>query len=286
MKKWIVLFVGIICVSISAIFVKKANVTGLVAAFYRIVFALTIIGPMFFIKRKKNITKKNLIICITGGLLFGFELAFWNISVMSSTATIPTLLVNLSSVWVCFGAFVFLKEKVTIMHLIGNFVALLGVVIIIGINKIVNLKLDSGVLYALIASVFLAGYTLVIKKARNNTDTISVIFYALIGSLISLSIMCLFGKVKLSGFSAESWVYLVCIGVVTQVGGYVSINYALGHMDSIKVSLATLLQPVLTAVFASLLLNEIIKSQKIYGGIIILFGLGISFIKPKKLVGL
>ena len=274
------------CVSISAILVKKANVTGLATAFYRIVFALSIIAPMFITKRKKSITKKNIIICIGAGLLFGFELAFWNISVMSSTATIPTLLVNLSSVWMCFGAFVFLKEKVTIMHLRGNFVALLGVVIVIGINQIVNLKFDSGILYALIASVFLAAYTLVIKKARNNTDTVSVIFFALIGSLISLSIICLIGKVELTGFSAESWVYLVCIGVFTQVGGYVSINYALGHMDSIKVSLATLLQPVLTAVFASLLLNEIIQSQKIYGGILILAGLGISFIKLKKKVNL
>jgi drug/metabolite transporter (DMT)-like permease len=152
--------------------------------------------------------------------------------------------------------------------------------VIIGFTKILNLKLESGITFAIIASVFLAGYTLTIKKARAEMETISVLYYALLGSAIPLIIICFIYKLPLLGYSARSYFYLICLGVVTQVGGYFSINYALGHISSIKVSLITLLQPVLTAVFASLIINEIIPSQKLIGGLIVLVGIGISFFKP------
>ena len=74
----------------------------------------------------------------------------------------------------------------------------------------------------------------------------------------------------------------MCIGLITQVGGYFSINYALGHISSIKVSLLTLLQPVLTGIFASLIISETIQKNKIIGGMIVLIGLCVSFRKTNK----
>jgi drug/metabolite transporter (DMT)-like permease len=252
LKKWIVLFLGIICIAISAIFVKQANVNGLVSALYRIVIALLVVAPIKVLTNKNEYTARNKITCMAGGIFFGFELAFWNVSVMISNATMPTLLVNLSAVWVGLGAFFFLKEKVFLFHWIGT----------------------------IIASFFLAGYTLTIKKARTAMDTFTVLFYALLGSSIPLIVICLIYKLPLLGYSAGSYFYLVCLGVVTQVGGYFSINYALGHISSIKVSLITLLQPVMTAVFASIIINEVIPSQKLVGGLIVLAGIGISFVRP------
>ena len=43
MKKWLALIFGIICIAISAIFVKQANVNGLISALYRIVFAFIVV---------------------------------------------------------------------------------------------------------------------------------------------------------------------------------------------------------------------------------------------------
>ena len=109
--------------------------------------------------------------------------------------------------------------------------------------------------------------------------TIEVLFYSLLGSLLPLIIICVSKDVALIGFSEKTWFFLLCIGLITQVGGYFSINYALGHISSIKVSLITLLQPVLTGIFASTIINETIQSNKIAGGLIVLFGLYVSFKK-------
>lgn len=279
MKKWLVLFFGIVCIAISAIFVKLANINGLVSALYRILVALLFLSAFRIFVKNKPVPNKYKLITIFAGVFFGFELACWNVAIMKSSASMPTLLVNLSSVWVCIGAFIFLKEKVTIFHWIGNIVALLGLIIIIGINQLLKLKFESGILLSISASAFLAVYILLIKKVRSKMDTLSVLFYALIGSAIPLLFICIGRGLPLVGYPKISYAYLIALGLITQLGGYFSINYALGHIASIKVSLITLLQPVLTTIFAWIILNETIPNMKLIGGAIVLIGISISFIK-------
>jgi Permeases of the drug/metabolite transporter (DMT) superfamily len=279
LRKWFLLIFGIVCIAVSAIFVKKANVHGLVSATYRIIVALITVLPIMLIKKQKAATVKNKLLCAFAGMFFGFELACWNVAIMSSSATMPTLLVNLSSIWVGIGAFLFLKEKTTTFHWAGNAIALFGVVVIIGFRQILHLRIEQGILLAIAASVFLAMYTLLIRKVRMEMSTITVLFYALIGSAIPLLIMCFVMKLPLIGYSNNSLIYLISLGLITQIGGYFSINYVLGHIPSIKVSLITLLQPVLTAIFACVFLKEIIQTNKIIGGCIVLLGIAVSFIK-------
>jgi drug/metabolite transporter (DMT)-like permease len=282
LKKWIGLGSGVICISISAVFVKLAAVNGLASAFYRILFALVFVAPIYLLSKKPSGSIRNCIICIAGGICFGLELAFWNVSVMISSATIPTLLVNLSCIWVAIGATILFKEKTTIYHWLGTIIALIGVIIVVSLDQILKMRIEDGEIYAIIGSFFLAAYTLIIKQARIQIRTIEVLFYSLIGSLLPLIFICISKDVELIGFSEKTWFFLLCIGLITQVGGYFSINYALGHISSIKVSLITLFQPVLTAIFASIIISETIQRNKILGGFTVLFGLGVSFIRLRR----
>ena len=287
MKKWLVLFFGVLCVSCSAIFVRKANVDGLVSAFYRVAFAFALAAPIYWTraarrKGKRALKPRNIAICMVGGLFFGLDLAFWNVSVMRSNATIPTLLVNLSSVWVGIGAGLLLKEKAGPAHWVGTAIALLGVAVVVGLGQVIRLKPETGVTYAIIASLFLASYLLVTKRARMEMDTLSVLFYSLLSSSILLLAICLIARRPLAGYSGETWLYLACIGVIVQVGGYFSSNYALGYLPSATVSLASLLQPVLTGVVAVLALGEQFSAQRIVGGLVVLAGICVSLQKPGK----
>jgi len=286
-KKWLVLFFGVLCVSCSAIFVRKANVDGLVSAFYRVAFAFALAAPIYWTraarrKGKRALKPRNIAICMVGGLFFGLDLAFWNVSVMRSNATIPTLLVNLSSVWVGIGAGLLLKEKAGPAHWVGTAIALLGVAVVVGLGQVIRLKPETGVTYAIIASLFLASYLLVTKRARMEMDTLSVLFYSLLSSSILLLAICLIARRPLAGYSGETWLYLACIGVIVQVGGYFSSNYALGYLPSATVSLASLLQPVLTGVVAVLALGEQFSAQRIVGGLVVLAGICVSLQKPGK----
>ena len=275
---WILLFLGIVCISISAYFVKKANVNGISVSFYRVCFATLIILPFYIQVKNKNMNLKSICLSILGGVFFAFELIFWNTAVIISNTTFPTLIVNLSSVWVGIGAMFLFREKLNRFHWAGNMIAILGVAIIIGINNIIHMKIDTGFLFSIIASMFLALYILSVKEVRQKNSTIQVVFFTFLGGTITLLICCIATGSALYGFSLPSWVYLLCLGLITQVGGYFSINYALGYIDSSTVSILTLLQPILTAVFAIIVLGEAFTVHHIIGGCLVLGGLVIALL--------
>ncbi len=275
---WMILFFGIACISISAFFVKKAQVNGISVSFYRAFFATLFILPFYIRVKNKDMDKKSIFLSLLGGMFFAFELVFWNTAVIISNTTFPTLIVNLSSVWVGIGAMIIFREKLNRFHWAGNAIAILGVAIIIGIDNIIHMKIDTGFLFSLIASVFLALYVLSVKEVRQKYSTIQTVFFTFLGCSITLLICCLATGSSLYGFSLPSWAYLLCLGLITQVGGYFSINYALGYIDSSTVSLLTLLQPILTAVFAVIVLNETFMAYHIIGGVLVLVGLAFALL--------
>ncbi|HEX2938397.1 MAG TPA: DMT family transporter [Ruminiclostridium sp.] len=275
---WLLLFFGIACISISAFFVKKAQVNGISVSFYRVFFATLFILPFYIRAKKKDMNLKGICLSLLGGMLFAFELVFWNTAVIISNTTLPTLIVNLSSVWVGIGAMILFKEKLNRFHWAGNIIAILGVAMIIGINNIIHMKIDTGLLFSIIASIFLALYVLSVKEVRQKYSTIQVVFFTFLGCTITLFICCIVTGSALYGFSLPSWAYLLCLGLITQVGGYFSINYALGYIDSSTVSILTLLQPILTAVFAVIMLNEAFSVYHIIGGVLLLAGLVIALL--------
>lgn len=234
--------------------------------------------PFFVRSGIKQISGRSAIRAFFGGIFFGIELAFWNQSIILSNATFPTLLVNLSVIWTAIGATLLLGERMTLNHWAGNVLALLGVAVLIGVENILHLQIGIGFVYAIAASIFLAGYILIVKRARRNAPTLPVISVALLGSTVTLLVICLLNGAPLTGFSGASWLYLLALGLIVQVGGYFSINFALGYIDSTKVSLLTLLQPVLTAIFAILLLGERFENH-LWGGIIVLSGLAVALVK-------
>src|SRR6202012_229836 len=94
------LAVGILCISFSPIFVKLAGVDPITSGFYRIFVAWVFLAPYCIIKGNLKIGRKELIIAIAGGIIFGSDIAVWNLSLMKISATVSTLLANLAPVWV------------------------------------------------------------------------------------------------------------------------------------------------------------------------------------------
>lgn len=273
---WLVLFSGIACISVSAIFVKEAQVNGISSAFYRIAIALLCITPFYIRTENKGMRGAEIAICLVGGMFFAFELVFWNMAVIISNATFPTLVVNLSSIWVGIGAMALFREKLNRFHWIGNGIALLGIAVLIGVPNIVQMEVERGFVFSIIGSIFLAFYVLAVKRVRGKNSTLQVVFFTLLGSLLTLAICCRATGSALHGFSPTSWLYLLGLGIITQLGGYFLINFSLGHIDSAKVSLCTLLQPILTAILAVLILKETFALHQLIGGVLVLAGLMVA----------
>ncbi len=78
-KNYLILFIGIICISWSAIFVKMADVSGIASGFYRLFFGTLAIIPIWLYYKKPVQDKRGVGIAIICGVLFvkfGFLVCF------------------------------------------------------------------------------------------------------------------------------------------------------------------------------------------------------------------
>ena len=164
---YIILFLGILCISWSAIFVKLADVSGLSSAFYRMFIGFIGVLPIWLIRKKQVSDKKSVLIAVLCGAIFACDIAVWNISILLTKAAISTLIANLAPVWVGIGAILFLKEKPGRIFWIGTAIALFGVSVIVGIDKIYNSRLNAGHFLAILASLFYACYRLSVAAVRD-----------------------------------------------------------------------------------------------------------------------
>ena len=281
-KPRIALFIGIICISIFPVIVKMELTSGLISAFYRMFIPATLVLPYAIITKKlKKVDFKTSGFIVLAALFFGTDIAVWNIAIQGSSATQATLLTNLAPVWVGIGSYFFLKLKPSINFWIGTFFALIGMVVFVGLDIFLNLSFDIPFGLAILSGILYAFYILLSKKILEKTDVLTFMTYSLTISSAYLAIINVINGSTFTGFSIPAWSSLLIQGLICQLLAWFLISYATQHMRATRVSLSLLAQVVLASLLAWIFLNESITQQMIVGGIIILLGIGITFIdKP------
>lgn len=270
---YLILAIGIICIGFSAIFVKLANVAGPVSAFYRMLIAGVGVLPIWLIKSKKQISSRDILLVAAGGLFFSLDLALWNSSLLLTSAATSTLLANNAPIWVGLASLIIFREKLSGRFWLGLIIAVAGMSVLIGFKAWATLRFNTGDLLAVGASVFYAAYLLVTQKARVNVDTVSFMVISIFSSVIILLFINLMMGTQLTGYGQETWIALIALGLITHLGGWLCINYALGHLKAAPVSVSLLAQAVVTAIFSIPILGEVLNTYQILGGILVLSGI-------------
>jgi drug/metabolite transporter (DMT)-like permease len=278
------LIIGIICISFSPIFVRLAVAPPITSAFYRIFLAWLVLAPYCIYKSKLKIGYHELLIALLGGLVFAADIAVWNVSLMKISATISTLIANLAPVWVGLLSFLILRKRSGIFFWIGTWIAVLGMVILVGYHNILHLQFNIGLVYALIASFLYAIYIMITKDILRKISTLTFMFYNMLGACVFLLLICGYQHNDLIHFSTSTWLCLIGMGLICQLAGWITINYSLNYLEATKVSIALLSQTVLAGFWAMLLLNEKLEFQEIAGSVIVLAGISFTFLKKQWFV--
>jgi drug/metabolite transporter (DMT)-like permease len=94
-----------------------------------------------------------------------------------------------------------------------------------------------------------------------------------VASIATLLVLNLAMGTALTGFSPRAWMALAGLGLISQLGGWLAINYALGHLRAAPVSVCLLAQTVVTALVSMPLLGEYLRANQISGGVLVLAGI-------------
>ncbi|SRX72463.1 DMT family transporter [Aequorivita antarctica] len=277
-KPRIALVIGIICISIFPILVKLSLSPGVISAFYRMAIAAALLVPFTFLTGKMKIpSRKIFLLTVLCGAIFAGDVAVWNIAIQESTATQATLLTNLSPVWVGVGAFFFLKNKPTFNFWIGTAIAIFGMITLVGFRFFLELDFDLAFVFAILSGVFYAIYMLLSKYVLYEVEVLPFITISTLSSAFFLAILSCGLDQPFTGFSNMGWFVLVVQGVVCQLMAWLLLGYATKHMRATRVSVSLLGQAVLTTILAWLFIGEEVSFQMIVGGIVLLFGIRITF---------
>lgn len=277
------LIIGIICISFSPIFVKLSVAPAITSGFYRIFFAWIFLAPYCIVKGRLKIDRKDLPIALLGGVVFGADIAVWNLSLMKISATISTLIANLAPLWVGLLSFLILRKKSGASFWIGTWIAIFGMVILVGYQQILHLQFNIGLILALIASLFYAIYIMITKGILQRITTVTFMFYNMLSASVFLFLISLFQHNAMLNFPTPTWLYLLGMGLICQLIGWITINYSLNYLDATKVSVALLSQTVIAGIWAMMMLGEKLDFKEIAGSIIVLAGIAITFLKRRQL---
>jgi len=272
---YLALGVGILALSFSAMFVRWANAPGPVTAFYRLFFSIFLLLPFFAPRLKTNpaIRSRSIILPLLAGVFTACDLGLWTASLSYTTAANATLLGNTAPLWVALGAWLILKQKLKPAFWRGLVLALFGAALIMGTDFLLHPRFGIGDAMAVTTGLFYGAYFLVTEKSRVQFDPVSHIWIVGVGASISLFVINMVLQYPLSGYPMQTWLIFLTTAVVSQLIGYMSLAYALGHLPASVVSPTMILQPVVTALLAIPLLNEIPSIWQGVGGVIALVGI-------------
>ncbi len=259
----------------SAVLIRWAAIPGPASAFYRVLIAAVVLVPWRLGARpERRPAARAVRLAFAAGLFFGIDLALYNTAVMRTSAATASFLGNNAPIFVGLGAWYFFRKRPPGAFWAGLGLAMAGG----GIMVLSHMRDDRGIgdptgdLMALVAAVFFAGYLLIAERLRSDLDTLTFNTLAIAGSVLTLLVVCLALGVPLAGYSTSTWAALAGLGLISQLGAYYALVYALGHLPATITSVGLLTQLPLTALLAVVLLEEPLTLAQIAGGILVLCG--------------
>lgn len=290
----IVLIVGIIGVSLAAIWIRLANEVAipqnnvgfsLFLAATRLIIAALILLPTSRNLKLAEINSTSVYYAIAAGVCLAIHFATWITSLTYTSIAASTVLVTTNPIWVGLFSWWWYKERLTRQGIIAIAMALIGGMIIAIADSQSSANYSNPILgdmLALIGAVMASLYIIFGSQAQRiglNTRNYIAIAY-------STAALCLFPlpflySTSYFGYPKQVYLYIFLMAILSQMVGHTSLNWSMRWISPTLVSLSLLFEPVVASFVAAIAFKEIPSFNLLLGGLIILMGIAI-FLSQKK----
>jgi drug/metabolite transporter (DMT)-like permease len=272
------LLAGAVAIAASPLFVKVSEAGPVATAFWRVALALPVLWTWSGLVQGGHFESfaANRRLMIAVGLLFAGDLAVWHWSIVLTSVANATLLANLAPIFVTLGVWLWYRRRPSGLFLAGMAVALFGVAALLGGDFRLAGRELAGDVFGVVTAMFYGGYQLAVSRARASASTASIMAWSgLVTACVLLPLALVSGEQVLP-VTAMGWLKLVGLALISQAAGQSLIAYAMAHLPATFSSVGLLLQPVVAALFAWLLLGEALGPAAIAGGCAVLVGIAIA----------
>lgn len=274
--------IGIVAISCASVLIRlaqRAGVPSLSIAAWRMIVASSILLPYAWATERSEIralSRQEWRLLLAAGVFLGLHFAAWIASLSYTSVASSVVLVSMGPLFVGLGSWIFLRERPSLMMAAGIALAAIGSIVISWGDLSQGTDHLLGDLLALMGAIMVAAYLMIGRKvrARRSLATyVAPVYSAAMFSLVTLAIM---GGQPLLGFGSEAFGYLLALGLVPQLVGHSTLNWALRHLSATFVSIVTLAEPIGSGILAYLILDEKITLATAIGGILVLGGIYVA----------
>jgi drug/metabolite transporter (DMT)-like permease len=270
------LLLGATCIALSPIFVRLSETGPTATAFWRVALAVPVLWLFWSLKQRAKSARYAGRWALRGaaGLAFAGDLGFWHLSIKFTSVANSTLLANLASIFVTLAAWFFLRQRPRALFLAGLAAALAGVALLVASSAGFSRTGLLGDALGVLTAMFYAAYIFAVKGLRDRGETTLQLMAvtSTITAILLLPAALASGEVFFPE-TPRGWFVLLGLALVSHAAGQGLIAYALAHLPAAFSSASLLLQPVMAALFAWLLLAEPLVPLQILGGLVVLAGI-------------
>jgi drug/metabolite transporter (DMT)-like permease len=273
------LLAGGCCIAFAPILVRLSDTGPVASAFWRTAIAAPLLWIFAFRAgpRDRAVEKAHKLSLVAAGLFFAGDLGVWHWSIVWTSVANSTLLANLAPIFVTLAGWLFWKRRVTGVFLAGMFVAIAGMFILVGPHFGTGGTQLVGDALGAITAVFYAGYMLAIKVARDEgASTVRLMAWSTSITALALWPIAMLFPQPFMPASAQGWLVVFGLAVVTQIAGQGLIAYAFAHLPASLSSVSLLIQPVVAAFVAWRLFGEAVGPAQFIGGAVVLGGIWLA----------
>ncbi|KYG57634.1 DMT family transporter [Planococcus maritimus] len=283
---YIPILVGVISVAMSAIFVKMTTADAGVTAFYRMLFSILLMSPVFlysYLPEIKKLNRRDWAFSAVAGIFLAFHFILWFESLNFTSVASSTVLVTLQPLFAFAGTYFFFKERLSLKTLISGIVAITGSIIIAYGDFQVSGSALFGDVLALIACALITAYLLFGQDVRKRLSLVTYTFIVYGFSTITLFFYIIVKGESFGPYPMGEWMWFLLLALIPNLLGHTLFNWAVKWVSTNVISIAILFEPVGAAVLAYFILGELVSASQIIGGSIVIAGLLFFIVDYKRI---
>ncbi|WP_309118937.1 DMT family transporter [Paenibacillus sp.] len=271
---WSLLFVGIIAISFSAIFVKWTDAPVSVIGMYRL--GLTLVGMTPFLFRYRAelgaVSARDWALLGLSGFMLALHFLLWMGSLRYTTVASSTVLMTLEPVLVMIGALVFFRERIRGAAVAAMGVALIGAVLIGWGDFRLSGTALYGDLLSILGTLAVVVHMLLGQALRGRISSFVYSYTVFLAAAAAFAVYNLAAGFSFIGYASNDWLIFVLMAAVPTVFGHLLFNWLLKYVGATTVSMAVLGEPVGASLLAWALLDERLTTLQAFAGALLIGG--------------
>jgi drug/metabolite transporter (DMT)-like permease len=271
------LVAGAAMIACAPILVRLSDTSPSASAFWRVALSAPLLWLWAAMSRAApRPTSTPAAALVLAGLCFAGDLAAWHVSIVYTSVANATLEANFAPIFVTAAAWVLWRQRPTRLFLAALALTALGAALLIAPNFALGGRPLAGDALGVLTAVFYAGYMLALKSATRAASTARIMAVSTTVAAAALLPYALATAEVFSARDASGWTVLAALALVPQIAGQSLIAFGFARLPASLSSVSLLLQPLLAALYAWLLLGEAMSGVQIAGAAVVLAGIHLA----------